>query len=239
MELKDAIRLRKSTRKYTAETIDKNILNQILDFAEGTKSLYDNILVKFKIVERSQVKSILPFITNYSVAVYSEIKDGYLENVGFRLQQIDLYLKTLGLGSCWIGMATPKDEYKTIDNLPYVILLTFGYPDGELLRKTDEFKRNTLKEISDTEDVRLEVARLAPSSVNSQPWYFKHVDVVIHAFLVNKGLIKVERVERMNRIDMGIALAHLYIEYQDTFQFEQIYNVEGVTSGIYIGSFRL
>jgi hypothetical protein len=118
-------------------------------------------------------------------------------------------------------------------------MLTFGYPDGELTRNIDEFKRFSLEEISDKPNQKLEPARLAPSSVNSQPWYFKHVDEYIHVFLLQRGFITVKKLERMNHIDIGIALAHLYVENPNTFIFDKIYNVETVKNAKYVGSIKL
>ena len=136
-------------------------------------------------------------------------------------------------------MGKPTDTLKDYNKLKNVIMLTFGYPDGELTRNIDEFKRFSLEEISDKPNQKLEPARLAPSSVNSQPWYFKHVDEYIHVFLLQRGFVTVKKLERMNHIDIGIALAHLYVENPNTFIFDKIYNVETVKNAKYIGSIKL
>jgi nitroreductase len=239
MELKEAIRKRKSIRKYTDQQVSSELLNDILSYAKQVKPLYPNILVDFQILTKKDIKCILPFVTNHTIVLYSEEKEGYLENAGFILQQVELYLHTLGLGACWLGMGKPTDTLKDYNKLKNVIMLTFGYPDGELTRNIDEFKRLSLEEISDKPNQKLEPARLAPSSVNSQPWYFKHVDEYIHVFLLQRGFVTVKKLERMNYIDIGIALAHLYVENPNTFIFDKIYNVETVKNAKYVGSIKL
>ena len=44
-------------------------------------------------------------------------------------------------------------------------------------------------------------SRVAPSAVNSQPWYFTHEGDTIHVWCSKKG----------SCLDAGIALAHLYV----------------------------
>ena len=97
------------------------------------------------------------------------------------------------------------------------------------------YKRKSLSEISDQEDKKLEPARLAPSSVNSQPWYFIHEDDKIHVYCVNQKLLKY--LGNMNRIDMGIALTHLYTANPDTFQFFRSTPKTNLQGYYYIGSF--
>ncbi len=114
----------------------------------------------------------------------------------------------------------------------FVIMLSFGYPKGDQLRQDGKgFKRKRLAQISDREDPRLEPARLAPSSVNSQPWYFFHAGDTIHAYCTRKGMTGY-----LNHIDMGIALAHLYVANADTFRFFRTENAPIVQSFGYIGS---
>jgi nitroreductase len=123
--------------------------------------------------------------------------------------------------------------------MEFVIFIAFGLPDESQWRSLPEFRRKTLAEISDQEDPRLECARLAPSSTNSQPWYFTHEQNLIHAYCCEAGFLRHKMLGNMNRIDMGIALAHLYLENKETFRFfatEPANTPEGYR---YTGSFSL
>ena len=75
----------------------------------------------------------------------------------------------------------------------------------------------------------LEAARLAPSAVNSQPWYFAHEGNTLHVHCNKKG----------SRLDIGIALAHLYIENPGTFRFSRAETATEVPGYRYIGSVTL
>jgi len=114
-------------------------------------------------------------------------------------------------------------------------MLAFGYPRGDQLRHDEKaFKRKALEQIADRLDHRLEPARLAPSAVNSQPWYFTHDGDNIHVYRIPNA-----RLDYMNQIDMGIALAHLYVANQKDFRFFRAENAPVMPEHDYIGSVTL
>jgi len=241
MELKEMIYKRKSVRKYSPNRVDETTINKINQFCTELKPLYNDIKVRAEIIDKENVKCICPWTTSQVVAVFSEEKDGYLENVGFMFQQLELYLQTIGLGVCWLGMGR-LDSYAASsrnDGLKFVIMLAFGYPKDELRSDIMQFKRRMLSEISDKEDLRLEPARIAPSSVNSQPWYFVHDEDIIHTYCVKQGFFKTKALGDMNRIDIGIALAHMYVANSDTFDFFKTEEAQDVKGHGYIGSFKI
>ena len=225
---------RKSCRSFTGKLVEGELLEKVKSFQP--KPLYPDIQVRMEIVPREAVKCICPWTTPQVIAVYSEQKEGYLENVGFLFQQMDLYLQSLGLGVCWLGLGKmhPKTAPE-VKGLQFVIMLAFGYPKGEQSRNDGKgFHRKPLEKIADREDLRLEPARLAPSAVNRQPWYFTHEGDVIHAYCVKNGLGSA-----MNPLDVGIALAHLYVANEDTFQFCREKNPPEIAGYCYIGSVTL
>lgn len=239
-ELKDIINRRKSVRKYSGEPVDENTVSNILNFCKNAKPLYPEIRVEARVVEKEQVRFYLPWKTPQLLAVFSENKPGYLENVGFIFQQVELYLHSLGLGACWMGLGKfRKNETPEAEGMEFVIFLAFGKPAEPLCRELSEFNRKPLTEIADRDDPRLECARLAPSSTNSQPWYFTHEGDTIHAFCCEAGLLRHALLGNMNRIDMGIALAHLYLENQISFRYFCI-EPQDIPKGYrYTGSFTL
>lgn len=234
MNLNDMIYRRKSCRSYTGVPVDAEMIEKILSFE--MKPLYPEIKVRMDVVSRDQIKCILPWIPPQVITVYSEETDGYLENAGFLFQQMDLYLQSLGLGVCWLGMG--KLNSKTapeVEGMRFVIMLGFGHPDGDQLRSDrKEFKRKSLSQISDREDQRLEPARLAPSSINSQPWFFAHEEDAVHAFCAARVMAGY-----MNRIDMGIALSHLYLANPATFRLLKPETPPAKSGHKYICSFAL
>ena len=229
MTLNEMIFQRKSCRSFTNVPVDAETIETIKAFP--MKPLYPEIKIHWDIVPRNQVKCICPWTTPQLITIYSEEVDGYLENIGFLFQQMDLYLQTLGLGVCWLGMGRMNPKTTTeVEGMKFVIMLAFGHPKGDWLRHDLKgFKRKTLEQITDQADPRLEPARLAPSAVNSQPWYFIHEGDNIHVYYSRKG----------SRLDAGIALAHLYVANEETFRFFTTGNVPGVSGFGYIGSVTL
>lgn len=222
MELIDMIDRRASVRKYTDQPVSRENCDEILEFCKNATPLFPDIQVETRVVPREQVRFYMPWKTPQLLAFFSQNKPGYLENAGFLLQQVDLYLQSRGFGSCWLGLGKfRKDELPQIQGKEFVIFMAFGHPEGAFLRENvTRFKRKSMADIADREDPRLEPARLAPSATNSQPWYFTHEGDTIHAFCNETGLLRHKMLGNMNRIDMGIALSHLYITNPQTFRFE-------------------
>ena len=234
MTLKEMIFHRKSCRSFTGIPVDAVTIETIKAFP--MKPLYPDIKIQWDVVSREQVKCICPWTTPQVIAIYSEKTEGWLENVGFLFQQMDLYLQSRGFGVCWLGLGRmhPKTAPK-VEGMQFVIMLAFGYPKGDQLRhESKEFKRNVPEQITDQVDIRLEPARLAPSAVNSQPWYFTHEGKTIHAYCARNKVPGY-----MNRIDMGIALSHLYVANEETFRFFCAENAPTVAGFDYIGSVAL
>jgi len=226
MTLNEMIYHRKSCRSFTGKPVDSEMIGKIRSVE--LKPLHPEIKVHWDIVPRNQVKCICPWTTPQLITICSEEADGYLENIGFLFQQMDLYLQTLGLGVCWLGMGRLNPRTTTqVAGMKFVIMLAFGHPKGDQLRHDlMGFKRKPMEQITDKPDSRLEPARLAPSAVNSQPWFFTHEGDTIHVYCAGKG----------SRLDIGIALVHLYVSNESTFRFFKTANVPEVSGYAYIGS---
>ena len=206
---------RKSVRSYKSERVSDEENEKIKRFAETITPLFPNLKTKFEIVDRKTAHSIMPWLPPQLIAVYADEGDDALVNAGFMTQQLELYLESLGLGTCWVGLGKPTKETKTLEGLRFVIYLAYGYPKGELYRKSlTEFNRKPLNEISDIEDKRLECARYAPSACNSQPWYFIHSDEKISVYRSSNIIIGKTPIVYFNNIDIGIALAHIYLTHE-------------------------
>lgn len=240
--MKQAIYKRRSVRSYSDHPLPPEVLQKISDRIGALTPLDPSIRVHASIVTRDRVRTPFSWAPPHMVAIYSEEADGYLENVGFLFQQLDLYLQSIGLGACWLGMGRMSGTAKPDgvgEDLHFVILLAFGTPKDQPQRKdAADFKRRMSEEIADRPDPRLEPARLAPSSINSQPWYFVHEgDDVIHVYRTRPSRLKA--LIGMNRIDMGIALGQLYIANPERFSFFRVADPPTVKGGTYTGSLRL
>jgi hypothetical protein len=76
-----------------------------------------------------------------------------------------------------------------------------------------EFRRKPLGEITDIKgaDELLEPARLAPSAMNRQEWFFTGNGSTIHAYRAKSSFLTAFMFERMSKVSMGIAICHLWI----------------------------
>jgi nitroreductase len=178
--MNETIRKRKSIRKYNPEPLDTAKLEWVQKQIAAIKPLYPNIRHSIEIVNKT--KGLFNVKAPYYFLFSSEEMDGYHENIGFIGQQLDLILSESGIGTCWLGASKPIENDKS--TLPFVIAMSFGTPAEPLHRSLSEFKRKPLSAISEGEDSRLEVARLAPSAMNSQNWFFIADNGGIHCYRV-------------------------------------------------------
>lgn len=224
------IEKRRSVRKYKAELLDKEILDKIQRKIDNVKPLFTDVAYSATIVPQKfpPKKQNAP----YFLILRGEQSEKGLENVGFIGQQISLYLTELGIGS-YFRMGQPENIGNSL--LPYIICIAFGKPDEPLLRDKSEFKRKNLSEISDGNDKRLEYARLAPSGLNAQDWYFSASNGQIHCYRKKPKFILKAIKSKLNPIDMGIALAHIY-ETSDTFTFGTDRFAPAIDGFIYVGT---
>jgi nitroreductase len=136
-------------------------------------------------------------------------------NAGFILQQIDLYLSANDLGSRWLGMAKPSKQVPELKNgLEFVIMIAFGKALVPVHRTSiSEFKRKSISSISTVADTGglLESARLAPSASNTQSWFFSGSADNITVSREKLNIVKAPIYGKMNQIDIGIALAHIWL----------------------------
>lgn len=227
MNLKEQIYVRKSCRNYLDGEVDMDLIH---DFMSDAKPLVESIDYSYTILPESEVNVRTRWTAPYYLALYSEKKENYLENIGFIFQQLSLYLQSVGIGNCWVGMASPK---KKSDD--FVITISFGKSD-KMTRDLSSFKRKDLDKISDFADDKLIPAQLAPSAINSQPWYFKHTDDGFDVYQVKQNILKRQVLKRWNPIDVGIALAHLYVSNEDTFNFVKKTSFENIKGYTYTGS---
>lgn len=216
----DAIFSRKSIRHFQNEKLDWNVISDILEYANNLPMLIEGIAVEFKLVSNIETKQGFrgPFNIKapYYLCISSEEKEDYLLNAGYLMQQLNLYMVTKGLGTCFI-IGAPGHGLRSTMKYKYVVALAFGKPSASLYRNSSEAKRLPDKEVivykedvsSDVKQL-LEAACLAPSSFNSQPWRFVVYKNRIHVF-AKKDLLLTKALDHSKMVDMGIMLANFLL----------------------------
>lgn len=228
MNLNEQIYLRKSCRKYLDDEIDMDIIH---DFMKSVKPLLDGLEYSYEIFEKREVNVRNRWSAPYYLALFCEKKDICKVNIGFVFQQISLFLQSQGIGSCWDGLDSVKGKKS-------IILIAFGR-SNEMTRDVSSFKRKSLDKISDYADERLKPAQLAPSAINLQPWYFRHADGGFDVYQVKQNILKRKIVKKWNPIDVGIALAHMYVANEESFEFYIKSDFDKLDGYIYIGSIKI
>jgi hypothetical protein len=173
----------------------------------------------------------------YYLAIFFEETEENYYQVGYLGEQIVLMLTKMGIGTCWLGGPQPKRNAGF--DLPFAIAISFGMP-AEPFRKEENLtsiKRKALAElmIEGEPNPAIEAARLAPSAVNFQPVRYATEGENIHVYRVN-SLLKSKHLTAMQKIDAGIAIAHI-MEEDKNYHFERLDEVPIHEKGlIYIGS---
>ena len=239
MNLKETIYKRQSIRKYDETQLSEETLNDLKEFIDNACVLNPEISWSYDIVGKNNVRTLQRFKAPHYLLIFSQTEKNYLQNIGFIFQQVDLYLQSQGIGSCWVGVGSPKN-YENPNNQKFIILLAFGNPSGKLYRERSQFKRKIVCDISDKRDSKLIPAQLAPSAANTQTWYFTHNDDGSYNLYRNTPKIRLnKKMEVWNQIDMGIALAHMYVANKDTFRFSWDKPHEELKNKIFEGSFTI
>ena len=239
MTLADMIPRRRSVRAYRAEAIDAAILADLRAYMDNLVPLIPGARVAGRIIPTSHGNFLQMWKTPHFIAIFSDGSDDALLNVGFMYQQLDLYAQSKGLGTCWVGLGSLMEAEAIPEGMKLAVMMAIGIPDDVPERTAADFKRKAMQEITDQPDDRLEALRLAPSATNSQPWYVTHDGETLHIWREELGLIKQRTLGRMNKIDMGIGLCHLYVENKDTFRFWREENPPVLEGKMYIGSVTL
>lgn len=209
-ELLSSVYKRKSMRSYSDEKLTAEELAKVKDYLQQLKPLCEDIKVEYEIVPCKDTNC--KFNAEYCLLVYSEEKNLWLANIGYMLEQWDLYLTSLNIGVCWYGMGKVEEDKR--NGLSYGIMLSFG-KNNESDFRTDmsEFKRKDVKDFwKDISDSKLgEIVRLAPSAVNSQPWKVEQNgnELKIYRAKGNTPVLSGILFKHWNKVDIGIFLCFL------------------------------
>lgn len=193
---------RRAVRKYEPEPLTDNVLSDIKKHLSGLKQL-DGQNAKFEVVSGCEIKN--DKAPHYILAYCKNNAEAYI-NVGYCLQEMDLYIQSIGLGSLWLGTAKPKGEKENND---YCIMLAFGKTDVPFRKDIINFNRLEINKISNIDNNIAQAARLAPSAMNSQPWQltFEEGKVLINYF--GRGILKSILKKKFSKTDIGIITKHI------------------------------
>lgn len=233
---------RKSTRTFENRGISEETKKLILEYINKLTNPYD-VKIKYELIENNRKDAVeklgtYGIIRNPSYYIAAKlIDDNYaLEALGYELEELILYLTSIGIGSCWLGGTFNRSEFAKVVKLKDNEIIPIIVPIGHIAKKksiTDRvmrkmskgdarkdwkelfFKDNFTKPLSISEtggySEVLEMVRLAPSASNKQPWRIVKEGNNFHFFEYRSpGYSKMFPYD-IQRIDMGIAAAHFFL----------------------------
>ena len=144
----------------------------------------------------------------YCILFRSEVKDGYLRNIGYIGEQIDLYLSSVNIGALWFGIGRPLSD----DGPEYVIMIAIAkMPENRFRKDMFKAKRRPMEEVWQGETYPFaDIVRFTPSACNTQPWLIESNNGELKVYRYKKpgkrGIMPKDKVTYYNRIDIGIYL---------------------------------
>jgi nitroreductase len=155
MEVIDAIKKRRSIRKFKDKTVSKDLIKELLEAARLAPSAYNSQPWKFVIIDDKKIigelKKESVFIQDHvynapliivccgDISCYPErskdsfeLKDLLNIDVSIAAENLVLRATELGLGTCYVGLVN-REKIKKIMKIPenYIIpyVITVGYAD--------------------------------------------------------------------------------------------------------------
>ena len=221
MTLLEAVSARHSVRKYVDKELSADIIAALQDkIAECNK--VGNLNIQLVQNETRAFTGMLSYgqfsgVKNYLVMVGKKSKD-LDERVGYYGEQLVLFVQTLGLNTCWVGLSYRKvpEAYNVGKDVKLVCMIALGY--GETQGVSHKIK--DVEDVSNASDITpswfkrgVEAALLAPTAVNQQKFSFEYVGVKDnwHIVKARKGF----SIIGYTGIDLGIVKCHFMIAVGD------------------------
>ncbi|MCR4654382.1 MAG: nitroreductase family protein [Eubacterium sp.] len=239
MNLYEAIFVRKTVRHFTTDEVSGEIRDKIRSFYSELPGMSDAYRTKIELVDNRVRGTLLyhpgPVKCPYYIAFYTADQPRSHMNVGCLMQQVALYLCTLGLGTCMfagIGQHGPAQEK---DGLSLAGVLAFGYARGQVTRQRYEARRLPLEKLCVIKEKPspdymklLEAARLAPSVLNTQPWRFVVNGNRIHFFTKKHDAEKLER-HRNEELNFGMMFANFLVAAEELWIDADLIRLENIS----------
>ena len=147
MELWQAIRDRRSIRKYTGELVDQEIIYKIIEAGiwapsacniQGWKYIVLDSPEVIKTIYKSGGASFLQNVKQAIVVLYENQTDNveyqdHIQSAAASIQNMLLMAHSLKVGTCWVNNIPNKRILRRILNIPYsydpIAIITIGYYD--------------------------------------------------------------------------------------------------------------
>jgi nitroreductase len=160
MDVFEAIKGRRSIRKYTKDPVSLDLVDKILDAGRWAPSASDRqpwsfIIIKDKEVKRkvAEASTYGKFLADAPIGIVVVIdpqlspRSGGVEDGAIATQNMLLAAHALGLGACWIGPynSVYEEKVKTILSIPknkrVLSIISLGFPAESPTKTRKELKQ--------------------------------------------------------------------------------------------------
>ncbi len=234
---------RRSVRKYSRDKVNIEELKDIITKANNSNVLDENAKLEFRLVENghdlyNNLKGNAGYLGNiidaphYVVALTNE-KGRYLENLGYRMEQLMIEAQNRDLGTCWIELFHGNERVNDVleienGSLDILTITPIGFEKVPLSKRIfkslvnmkserkpydeitffDKWKyhREPNSKIEEKIVETIKCAKLAPSWGNNQPWRFFITENKVLLFShIDKVKIGHQHINH-SKIDCGIIM---------------------------------
>ena len=174
MNLYEAIFVRKSVHKYVFEPLQENLLNEIRSHYTELPNLLGDFETNITIVDNTRksfhIRQLHAVKAPYYILYYSKETTRCQMNMGYLMEQMNLFLCCKGLGACFVGSTAVPGEMQQKGSMKLIGILAFGKSKETFVRSKGEAKRLSMDELCVFKEIPrswmkqlLEAARYAPS----------------------------------------------------------------------------
>ena len=231
----ELVRARKSVRTFDGAPLQEDDRAKLEQYLSHIETPFD-IPMEFRMLDAKEHGLSSPVVTGTELYAAGKIKRNPLAEVAFGVafEKFVLYALSLGVGTVWIAGTMDRPAFERAMELgddefmPAVTPL--GYPakkrairDAAMRRAIkadtrlpfeslffeDSFDKPLTTERAGAYREALELARLAPSAVNKQPWRVVKQGDTFHFY--KKPSLPANPKGDVQKLDIGIALAHFML----------------------------
>lgn len=238
----DVIRRRRSVRTFSPEPLNpehRDVIECVIGSSVDSKAPFGTVprIIHMDAGDddppRIGTYGVIKGPKGYLVGICENRREGEID-LGYVMENIVLRLTGMGIGTCWLGGTFKKTQIKDIidlrENEVVAALIPYGYPAdrGRLVERLMKMaagssQRKPIDELFDRTEVMdesltecLEGVRLAPSSLNNQPWRGRVESDRVH-LCMELPKKQDDTLMRMRHLDMGIAMQHLEAVCNENF----------------------
>jgi nitroreductase len=189
MQLEDAIKIRRSIRKFSNKKVEKELLEKIISAGQHAPSHCNTQGWKFIVIDDEKIKNKIfesggsfvikdaPYgiLTTYNSALSDNIEySDYIQSGAAAIENMLLTIHDLGLGGCWVCHLPRKKTLKKILGIkkPYtpIAYIALGFPENNSIKIE---RKNNIDEIY---------------AINNFPWPKEKTSLSVHGKRVVRKL---------------------------------------------------